>query len=99
MSNLAVVLQSDMSRASVELHQLRTNLTELQLKFSNSMEQSANTVEHLYNGVCIFIRKHTLENPEDAIKNGKSRETGNIWNTRRRKHNKNKTPLYSIKHR
>lgn len=69
MSNLAVVLQSDMSRASVELHHLRTNLTELQLKFSNSMEQSANTVEHLYNGVCIFIRKHTLENPKGAIKN------------------------------
>ena len=82
MSKLAVVLQSDMSRASAELQQLRTNLTELQLKFSNSMEQSASTVEHLYKGVCIFIRKHTLENNEGAMKNGKSREKKNIIKTK-----------------
>lgn len=85
MSNLALVLQSDMSHASAELHQLRTNLTELKMKFSNSIEQSANTVEHLYNAVCIFIRKHTLENPDCGIQNRKARETGNIGNTRRRK--------------
>jgi len=30
------------------------------------------------------IGKYTLENTEGTIKNGQSRETGNIWYTRRR---------------
>jgi len=41
-----------------------------------------------------------LENTEGAIKNGQSRETGNIWYTRWRKtqHNMCWTPLYANKH-
>jgi len=35
--------------------------------------------------------KLTLENTEGAIKNGQSRETGNIGYTRRRQQNKNIT--------
>ena len=46
-----------------------------------------------------------LEKTEGAIKNGQSRETGNIGRTRQRKtkqktpHNMCWTPLYAIKHK
>ena len=36
-----------------------------------------------------------LENTEGAIKNGQSRETGNIWHTRRRK-NKTKNTTQCV---
>ena len=46
-----------------------------------------------------------VENTEGAIKNGQSRETGNIGYTRLRKdkaktqHNMRRTPLYTHKHK
>jgi hypothetical protein len=45
--------------------------------------------------------KYTLENTENAIKNGKPSETGNIGYTRRRKtqHNMCWTPVCANKHK
>ena len=51
MSNLGLVLQSDMSEASVQLQSLRTNLTSLQNKMSSYMDNTANSMEELYQGV------------------------------------------------
>ena len=53
----------------------------------------------------LLCKKKTLNNTEGAIKNGQSRETGNIWytNTKKNKtktqHNMRWTSLYASKHK
>jgi hypothetical protein len=53
-------------------------------------------VKERSNKICGIYQK-TLENTEGAIKNGQSRETGNIGYTRRRKTKQKMTPLYANK--
>jgi hypothetical protein len=54
-----------------------------QLYPSDYVVSSISTLIHVF--VSSVDNKYTLENTEGAIRNEPSRETGNIWYTRRRK--------------